>query len=129
MLSPVLQEFATRQALLEAVQQPGPLQQSVLAWLPDDRTRAVYGNGGFKIPNIARYSVFNEFDAPAQPAPTTLAVDGYDAASTLRQDLEQGRLMADGSPSEVLTPALIARLYDYPAQVIHHPETGQPMVV
>lgn len=43
--------------------------------------------------------------------------------------LEQGRLMADGSPSEVLTPALIARLYDYPAQVIHHPETGQPMVV
>lgn len=93
MLSPVLQEFATRQALLEAVQQPGPLQQSVLAWLPDDRTRAVYGNGGFKIPNIARYSVFNEFDAPAQPAPTTLAVDGYDAASTLRQDLEQGRLM------------------------------------
>ena len=26
----------------------------------------------------------------------------------------------------MLTPALIARLYDYPAQVIHHPETGQP---
>ena len=43
--------------------------------------------------------------------------------------LEQGRLMADGSPAEVLTPELIARLYDYPAQVIHHPETGQPMVV
>lgn len=43
--------------------------------------------------------------------------------------LEQGRLMADGAPAEVLTPALIARLYDYPAQVIHHPETGLPMVV
>ncbi|MDX7679746.1 heme ABC transporter ATP-binding protein [Aeromonas caviae] len=43
--------------------------------------------------------------------------------------LERGRLMADGPPAEVLTPALIARLYDYPAQVIHHPETGQPMVV
>jgi hypothetical protein len=93
MLSPALQAFTTRQALLEAVQQPGPLQQSVLAWLPDDRTRAVYGNGGFKTPNIARYSVFNEFDPPAQPAPTALAVDGYDAARTLRQDLEQGRLM------------------------------------
>ena len=93
LLSPVLQEFATRQALLEAVQQPGPLQQSVLAWLPDDRTRAVYGNGGFKTPNIARYTVFNEFDAPATPAPTTLAVEGYDAARTLRQDLDQGRLM------------------------------------
>ncbi|CAM3855831.1 heme ABC transporter ATP-binding protein [Aeromonas bestiarum] len=43
--------------------------------------------------------------------------------------LEQGRLMADGTPAEVLTPALIDRLYDYPAQVIHHPETGLPMVV
>ena len=43
--------------------------------------------------------------------------------------LEQGRLMADGSAGEVLTPALIARLYDYPAQVIHHPESGVPMVV
>lgn len=93
MLSPALQEFATRQALLEAIQQPGPLQQSVLAWLPDDRTRAVYGNGGFKTPNIARYGMFNEFDAPPTPAPTALAVDGYGAASTLRQDLEQGRLM------------------------------------
>ena len=43
--------------------------------------------------------------------------------------LEQGRLMADGSAGVVLTPALIARLYDYPAQVIHHPESGVPMVV
>jgi iron complex transport system ATP-binding protein len=43
--------------------------------------------------------------------------------------LEQGRLMADGTPAEVLTPALIDRLYNYPAQVIHHPETGLPMVV
>ena len=43
--------------------------------------------------------------------------------------LDQGKLMADGTPAEVLTPALIDRLYDYPAQVIHHPETGLPMVV
>ncbi|HDN9015226.1 heme ABC transporter ATP-binding protein [Aeromonas salmonicida] len=43
--------------------------------------------------------------------------------------LDKGRLMADGTPAEVLTPALIDRLYDYPAQVIHHPETGLPMVV
>lgn len=43
--------------------------------------------------------------------------------------LERGKLMADGSPAEVLTPNLITRLYDYPAQVIHHPESGQPMVV
>jgi iron complex transport system ATP-binding protein len=43
--------------------------------------------------------------------------------------LERGKLMADGTPGEVLTPELIARLYDYPAQVIHHPESGLPMVV
>ncbi|WP_310596636.1 heme ABC transporter ATP-binding protein [Aeromonas aquatica] len=43
--------------------------------------------------------------------------------------LEQGKLMADGTPAEVLTPELIARLYDYPAQVLHHPDTGLPMVV
>ncbi len=43
--------------------------------------------------------------------------------------LERGKLMADGTPAEVLTPELIARLYDYPAQVIHHPESGLPMVV
>lgn len=43
--------------------------------------------------------------------------------------LERGKLMADGTPAEVLTPELIARLYDYPAQVLHHPESGLPMVV
>ncbi|MDF5702282.1 heme ABC transporter ATP-binding protein [Aeromonas hydrophila subsp. hydrophila] len=43
--------------------------------------------------------------------------------------LEQGRVMADGTPREVLTPDLIDRLYDYPAQVILHPESGLPMVV
>ncbi|XMB51832.1 hypothetical protein QQ999_11120 [Pseudomonas fluorescens] len=64
----------------------------MLAWLPDDKVRAVYGNGGFHTPNIARFTVFNEFDPPATPKPTTLAVDGYAAASTLRQDLLNGDL-------------------------------------
>ncbi|MBV4455361.1 hypothetical protein KVG91_22525 [Pseudomonas sp. SWRI103] len=92
-LSPSLQEFASREALLAAIQAPGPLQQSVLAWMPDANTRAVYGNGGFHTPHTARYGVFNEFDAPATPAPTTLALDGYDAAETLRKDLLDGKLM------------------------------------
>ncbi|WLH88015.1 hypothetical protein PSH87_15155 [Pseudomonas sp. FP453] len=92
-LSPPLQEFASRAALLSAIQQPGPLQQSILAWLPDAKTRAVYGNGGFHTPHIAHYSVFNEFDAPATPGPTTLAVDGYDAAATLARDVDRGDLM------------------------------------
>lgn len=91
-LKPALLEFASRDALLEAIRKPGALQESVLAWLPDDKVRAVYGNGGFHTPNIARFTVFNEFDPPATPKPTALAVDGYAAASTLRQDLLNGDL-------------------------------------
>ena len=93
MLSPTLLEFASRDALLAAIQAPGELQQSILAWLPDDKARAVYGNGGFKTPHIARYSVFNEFDAPQTPAPTALAIDDFAAARTLRRDLLDGNLM------------------------------------
>ena len=92
-LSPPLQQFASRAALLAAIQQPGALQQSILAWLPDAKARAVYGNGGFHTPHTAHYSVFNEFDAPEIPGPTTLAVDGFSAASTLAQDLNRGDLM------------------------------------
>ena len=92
-LSPALQEFASRTALLAAIQQPGPLQQSILAWLPDAKARAVYGNGGFHTPHIAQYSVFNEFDPPETPGPTTLAVDGFGAATTLAQDLNHGDLL------------------------------------
>ncbi|OPA88992.1 hypothetical protein BFW86_15665 [Pseudomonas fluorescens] len=92
-LTPSLQEFASRDALFKAVQAPGPLQQGILAWLADDKARAVYGNGGFHTPNIARYGVFNEFDAPETPAPTTLATDGYTAAQALHQDLLNGDLL------------------------------------
>lgn len=92
-LSPPLQEFASRTALLAAIQQPGDLQQSILAWLPDAKARAVYGNGGFHTPHIAHYSVFNEFDAPQTPKSTTLATDGYSAATTLAHDLNRGDLM------------------------------------
>ncbi|MGB3122208.1 MAG: DUF6543 domain-containing protein [Pseudomonas sp.] len=92
-LSPPLQEFSSREAVLTAIQQPGPLQQSVLAWLPDAKTRAVYANGGFHTPHITHYSVFNEFDAPQTPKPTHLAADGYGAAAALQQHLNNGELM------------------------------------
>ncbi|WP_225911373.1 hypothetical protein [Pseudomonas lactucae] len=92
-LTPSLQEFASRDALLKAIQAPGPLQQSILAWLPDDKARAVYGNGGFHTPHIARYGVFNEFDAPETPTPTVLATDGYAAAQALHQDVLNGDLL------------------------------------
>jgi iron complex transport system ATP-binding protein len=42
--------------------------------------------------------------------------------------LADGRVMADGSPAEVLTPALIQSLYDYPAEVMLHPQSGLPIV-
>ncbi|AHC36271.1 MULTISPECIES: hypothetical protein [unclassified Pseudomonas] len=93
LLAPPLLEFASRDALLAAVQAPGPLQHSILAWLPDDKTRAIYANDGFKTPHITHYSLFNEFDAPDTPAPTALAVDGYAAAEALDKALLDGQLM------------------------------------
>jgi hypothetical protein len=93
LLKPALLEFPSRDALLEAIRTPGALQESILAWLKDDKARAVYGNGGFQTPNISRYSVFNEFDPPTTPTPTALAVDGYATATTLRQDVLNGDLM------------------------------------
>ncbi|MEE2056088.1 heme ABC transporter ATP-binding protein [Rhodococcus artemisiae] len=43
--------------------------------------------------------------------------------------LEKGRLVADGSPDEVLTEELLSRVYDYPVRVSAHPETGTPLVL
>lgn len=42
--------------------------------------------------------------------------------------LADGKLMADGPPAEVLTPTLIQSLYDYPAEVMLHPQSGLPIV-
>jgi len=43
--------------------------------------------------------------------------------------LEQGRIVADGSPTEVLTEDLLGRVYQYPVTVTAHPETGTPLVL
>lgn len=43
--------------------------------------------------------------------------------------LEGGKLIADGSPGEVLRAPLIERLYGYPARVIADPQGGQPVVL
>src|SRR5699024_11175285 len=42
--------------------------------------------------------------------------------------LDAGRVAADGSPREVLTPELIARVYRQPVQVIEHPTRAIPLV-
>ncbi len=43
--------------------------------------------------------------------------------------LHEGRIIADGSPEEVITPPLLRRAYGYDAQIIAHPQTGRPVVL
>jgi len=43
--------------------------------------------------------------------------------------LHEGRVIADGPPSLVITAPLLRRAYGYDAQVIPHPQTGRPMVL
>ncbi|MFI8517239.1 ABC transporter ATP-binding protein [Streptomyces sp. NPDC085481] len=43
--------------------------------------------------------------------------------------LKDGRVVAEGPPAEVLTPALLATVYGVEAEVIAHPRTGTPLVV
>lgn len=66
-----LLEYATVQALMDAIKQPGELQDLVLAWL-DDSARGFYVDGGFERPHLE--SVLNEgFLALLPIGPTTLA--------------------------------------------------------
>ena len=85
-----LREFATRQDVLNAIAQPGPLQTSVLTWLPD-AARPIYANGGFLEPHYVRFGLGDEF-APltAPPPPAELANDG--ASHELLHYLLNGRL-------------------------------------
>lgn len=43
--------------------------------------------------------------------------------------LEQGRIVADGTPGDVLTEELLGRVYQYPVAIGRHPETGTPLVL
>ncbi|MET3455983.1 dermonecrotic toxin domain-containing protein [Pseudomonas kilonensis] len=88
--APALQEFATREALLQAITAAGDLQGSVLTWL-SDAARPVYANGGFLEPHIVRFFPGDEFEQPEKPAPATLASD--DSHDDLLQSLQKGQLM------------------------------------
>lgn len=66
-----LMEFATAQALMDAIKQPGELQDLILAWL-DDSVRSYYVDGGFERPHLE--SVLNAgFLALLPRSPATLA--------------------------------------------------------
>ncbi|AHL33722.1 hypothetical protein CD58_12825 [Pseudomonas brassicacearum] len=88
--APSLQEFPTREALLEAIVAPGDLQNSILTWMTDS-ARPIYADGGFLEPHIVRFFQGDEFSAPAKPAPATLA-DGS-VNDELWQFLHNGELM------------------------------------
>ena len=42
--------------------------------------------------------------------------------------LNGGRQVAEGTPEEVLTPALLRSVYDVDATLLRHPGTGRPMI-
>lgn len=88
--APSLLEFATREALLQAIATAGDVQTSVLTWM-SDTARPIYANGGFKEPHIVRFLQGDEFGAPERPAPATLAIDG--ANDELLQYLNGGKLL------------------------------------
>ncbi|MFP3518827.1 hypothetical protein SB766_21870, partial [Pseudomonas sp. SIMBA_077] len=77
-----LLQFPSRQALMESVQTQKELQKDILAWLPDETTRAVYRHDGFREPHMPTHTpVFT-------PAPPTLAT--HDLSS----ELQTGQLMS-----------------------------------
>ena len=43
--------------------------------------------------------------------------------------LDQGSIVADGRPGDVLTAELLGRVYRYPVTIGRHPETGTPLVL
>ncbi|MPR02819.1 hypothetical protein F0169_12515 [Pseudomonas sp. MAFF 212408] len=83
--APLLQ-FATREALLEAIQTPGKLQKDTLAWLPDENTRQLYSGNGFKHSNVVLFGL--NLGSVSLNETVPLAVD-----SRLQQTLQEGKLM------------------------------------
>ncbi|GAA4846571.1 heme ABC transporter ATP-binding protein [Luteimicrobium xylanilyticum] len=43
--------------------------------------------------------------------------------------LERGRVAGGGAPGDVLTSALLSRVYDHPVQTLRHPDTGELLVL
>ncbi|MCR9257230.1 MAG: heme ABC transporter ATP-binding protein [Alphaproteobacteria bacterium] len=43
--------------------------------------------------------------------------------------LKEGRIVADGAPESVLTPALFLSAFGMPVTVVGHPETGRPVIL
>ncbi|AZF33626.1 hypothetical protein C4J89_4178 [Pseudomonas sp. R4-35-07] len=69
----VLQQFPSRQALLDEIARMGSdLQSVVLQRLPED-SRAVFGNGGFLRPHVQRFLQGDEYDVQPSSSPALLS--------------------------------------------------------
>ena len=85
-----LLEFPTRAALLDAIAEPGELQNSVLTWL-SDIARPIYAHGGIKEPHYVRFGLGSEFGPLEVPEPAFIATNGTN--NELLQYLNNGQLM------------------------------------
>ncbi|NWB29829.1 hypothetical protein [Pseudomonas gingeri] len=91
-----LRQFATAQALLDAIRQPGDLQRSVLTWM-SETARQRYDHGGFDAPHIQQFLPGDEFaPAPAKPVPAMLGEETVEGdylsaifAAMVRAQVEQ----------------------------------------
>ncbi|MDI2590827.1 hypothetical protein POF45_05165 [Pseudomonas sp. 681] len=71
--APFLQQFPSRQAVLDSIARLGtPLHDAVMGSL-DVRGRALFGNGGFLNPHVQRFFQGDEFDAVAAASPALLS--------------------------------------------------------
>lgn len=85
-----LLEFPTRALLLDAIAQPGELQNSVLTWL-NHIARPIYEHGGIKEPHYVRFGLGSDYAPIETPAPALLANNG--TSNELLQYLHNGQLM------------------------------------
>lgn len=88
-----LLQFASREALLQAIAQAGALQDSVLSWL-SDKARPIYSHDGFNSPHILRFLPGDDSVRWEKPLPARLAQDASDPASpgSLAEALASGNL-------------------------------------
>ena len=72
LFEPALQEFASLDALFDAIKRPGAVQDSVLTWI-DSRRQQVYANNGFREPHVRHFLPSDEFTRYEKPPPAQLS--------------------------------------------------------
>lgn len=80
----------------------------------------------------AQLTILNQLRSRARAGATVLlALHDLNLAAAFCDSLvvlHQGRQVAEGPPEQVLTPALLRRVYNIEATLLQHPRTGRPMI-